>query len=123
MGKGFADKLVSELSDAGLKADAIHGGRKQGHRLWALEEFRKSNVRLLIATDVLGRGIDIPDVSHVVVYDMGAIDNYIHRIGRTARGKGAKGHALVLFEYYWKMPTNAEKLMDVLKRCKQVVPE
>lgn len=119
--KGLADELVSRLSNE-FKADAIHGGRKQSHRLWVLDEFREGRVRLLVATDVVGRGIDIPNVSHVVVYDMGSIEGYIHRIGRTARGKEATGHALVFFEYYWKFPENAKKLAEVLQKSNQYVP-
>merc|ERR1712107_633523 len=119
--KGFADELVKKLKWE-FTADAIHGGRKQHERLWALDEFRKGSIRLLVATDVVGRGIDIPNVTHVVIFDMGSIEGYIHRIGRTGRGKEATGHALVFFEYYWKYPQNAEKLADVLRRCNQVVP-
>merc|ERR1719436_1222961 len=109
--KGFADELSENLTKDGIKADAMHGGRKQDQRLWVLDEFRKGKIRLLVATDVLGRGIDIPDVSHVVIYEMGAIDDYIHRIGRTGRGLSGVGHALVFFEYYWKLSSNAAELV------------
>jgi ATP-dependent RNA helicase DDX5/DBP2 len=105
--KKFADELVEKLVEDGFSADSIHGGRKQEDRLWVLDEFRKGNVRLLVATDVLGRGIDIPNVSHVVIFEMGSIEGYIHRIGRTARGKEEKGHALVFFRI----------LLEVAQQC------
>lgn len=76
-----------------------------------------------MATDVVGRGIDIPSVSHVVVFDMGSIDDYVHRIGRTARGKNGKGHALAFFEFWHKDPGIAAELMDLLIASKQPVPE
>ena len=66
-------------------------GILQESRLNTLDRFRKGEFRLLVATDVIGRGIDIPQVSHVIVFDMGSIDDYVHRIGRTARGKDGHG--------------------------------
>jgi len=120
--KSYADELVEKLNAEGFSADSIHGGRLQEDRLRVLEEFRTGKFRLLVATDVLGRGIDLPDVSHVVVFEMGTIADYIHRIGRTARGKTATGHALVFFEYFWKLPNNAEDLSNLLLRSKQPVP-
>merc|ERR1712146_393318 len=121
--KHLADKLSKRLQDQGFKADAMHGGKSQDYRLWVLEQFRKGELRLLVATDVLGRGIDIPSVSHVVIHEMGEIEDYIHRIGRTARGKYGKGHALVFFEYWDGSPNLAAELMDVLKASKQPVPD
>lgn len=120
--KTFADELSQKLWESGFKADAMHGGKSQESRLWVLDEFRKGNLRLLVATDVLGRGIDIPKVSHVVVFDMGSVQDYVHRIGRTARGVDGKGHALVFFEYYYKEPGIAAELIDVLEASKQPVP-
>lgn len=72
---------------------ACHFCILQESRLNTLDRFRKGEFRLLVATDVIGRGIDIPQVSHVIVFDMGSIDDYVHRIGRTARGK--EGHGKV----------------------------
>mmetsp|Transcript_4282 Transcript_4282/g.7103 ORF Transcript_4282/g.7103 Transcript_4282/m.7103 type:complete len:591 (+) Transcript_4282:105-1877(+) len=120
--KTFADELSQKLWESGFKADAMHGGKSQESRLWVLDEFRKGNLRLLVATDVLGRGIDIPKVSHVVVFDMGSVPDYVHRIGRTARGVDGKGHALVFFEYYYKEPGIAAELIEVLEASKQAVP-
>merc|ERR1712060_697172 len=82
----------------------------------------KGETRLLIATDVIGRGLDIPKVSHVVVYSMNGVEDYVHRIGRTGRGKDGKGHALVFFEYAANQPECAGQLVSVLRKSKQPVP-
>lgn len=120
--KTFADELSNKFYEQGMKVDAIHGGRPQERRLEILGAFRKGETRLLIATDVIGRGLDIPKVSHVVVYNMHGVDDYIHRIGRTGRGKEGKGHALVFMEYTDKSPDTAKELIAVLQKSKQVVP-
>merc|ERR1712187_434781 len=75
-----------------------------------------------VATDVMGRGLDIPTISHVVIYDMGDIDDYVHRVGRTCRGPYGKGHALTLFEYNSKWPHLEEGLIKVLESSGQDVP-
>merc|ERR1711974_500930 len=118
-----ADKLSTRLRTQGFKADAMHGGKSQDYRLWVLDQFRKGFLRVLVCTDVLGRGIDIPSVSHVVIHEMGDIEDYIHRIGRTARGRYGKGHALVFFEYWDKQPGIAAELIEVLEASKQQVPD
>jgi len=121
--KLLADKLSERLQKQGFKADAMHGGKSQDYRLWVLDQFRKGDLRLLVCTDVLGRGIDIPSVSHVVIHEMGEIEDYIHRIGRTARGQYGKGHALVFFEFWDGSPQLAAHLIDVLAASKQPVPD
>jgi len=121
--KEHSDDLSGRLSENGFQADAMHGGRGQEYRLWVLDQFRKGLLRVLVATDVLGRGIDIPHISHVVVFDMGTIEEYVHRIGRTARGVNGQGKALVFFEYYYKMPGIAADLVRMLEDCKQPVPQ
>mmetsp|Transcript_24564 Transcript_24564/g.58292 ORF Transcript_24564/g.58292 Transcript_24564/m.58292 type:complete len:512 (-) Transcript_24564:69-1604(-) len=121
--KQYADELANKLWEGGFKAAAMHGGKNQESRLWTLDQFRKGEFRLLVATDVIGRGIDIPSVSHVVVFDMGTIDDYVHRIGRTARGLYGKGHALVFFEYWHKEPGIAADLVQLLDASGQIVPE
>jgi len=120
--KNLADELSDKLWKEGIFVDAIHGGKPQEQRLRILDQFRKGQTRLLIATDVIGRGLDIPEVSHVVIYDMNGVEDYIHRIGRTGRGKDGRGHAFVLFEYAPTQPDTAKELVAVLEKSKQAVP-
>jgi superfamily II DNA/RNA helicase len=91
-------KLANELIRRGIKAGVIHGNKSQGQRQKALEQFKTNQISVLIATDVASRGLDIPNVSHVINYDMPATyDDYVHRIGRTGRA-GKKGIALTFVE-------------------------
>jgi len=121
--KTFADELANKLWEDNIHADTIHGGRQQEKRLEILDAFRKGLMPILIATDVVGRGLDIPNVTHVVVYSMNDTADYIHRIGRTGRGTSGTGHALVFFEYMSKQACIAGELVDVLVRSGQPVPE
>lgn len=94
--KRGADKVVKNLGRTNLRAEAIHGNKSQGQRQRALDMFRKGKVRVLVATDIASRGIDIDDVSHVINYDLPhEPESYVHRIGRTARA-GADGIAISL---------------------------
>ncbi len=87
-------RLADSLSRSGIPSEAIHGNKSQSQRQRALKAFKNDNVRVLVATDVAARGLDIPDVSHVINFDQPATyDDYIHRIGRTGRG-GKSGKAL-----------------------------
>ena len=91
-----ADRLVRHLQRQAMHATCIHGDRTQSQRERALESFRRRQVRVLVATDVAGRGLDIQGVTHVVNYDMPEMTvDYLNRIGRTARA-GACGDALTL---------------------------
>ena len=84
--KWGVQKLSDELARRGFKAEAIHGDKKQNQRLRTLEKFKKNEIKILLATDVASRGLDIPNVSHVINYDLPeSQDAYIHRIGRTGR--------------------------------------
>lgn len=88
------ERLSKELQNRGFKADDIHGGKTQGQRQRALARFKKDEVKILVATDVAARGIDVKDVSHVINYSTPqTYDTYIHRIGRAGRA-GNIGYAL-----------------------------
>jgi ATP-dependent RNA helicase RhlE len=92
--KHGADKVVKSLQNAGIASDAIHGNKSQNQRERALGTFRSGKVRVLVATDIAARGIDVDGVSHVINFDMPNIpESYVHRIGRTARA-GAEGIAI-----------------------------
>ncbi len=92
--KHGADKVVKHLNAAGVGCAAIHGNKSQGQRTQALQAFRTGEIRILIATDIAARGIDVSGVSHVFNYDLPEVaEQYVHRIGRTARA-GAEGVAI-----------------------------
>lgn len=94
--KHGAEKLAKRLAHAGYAVDAIHGNKSQGQRNRALDAFRAGHVRVLVATDVAARGLDIPQVRHVYNYELPNVaDSYVHRIGRTARA-GRSGAAVSL---------------------------
>jgi superfamily II DNA/RNA helicase len=81
------ERLSVGLIQKGFKADAIHGNKNQNKRQIALKSFKENKTRILVATDVAARGLDIPNVSHVINFDVPATyDDYVHRIGRTGRG-------------------------------------
>ncbi|MFZ2390716.1 MAG: DEAD/DEAH box helicase [Minisyncoccales bacterium] len=92
--KHGVEKLSKSLAQKGFKAESIHGDKTQSRRKRAVDLFKSGIVRILVATDVAARGLDIDNVSHVINYDIPATyDDYVHRIGRTGRGK-KKGEAL-----------------------------
>lgn len=89
-----ADRVLKAMERVNIKADSIHGDKDQHRRLEVMKKFREGTVKVLIATDVSARGIDIPDVDFVVNYDLpGIVENYVHRIGRTGRA-GKRGQAI-----------------------------
>ncbi|MBC8110797.1 MAG: DEAD/DEAH box helicase [Verrucomicrobia bacterium] len=91
--KHGADKVVKDLVKANITADAIHGNKSQNARQRALNNFKTGQIRVLVATDIAARGIDIDDLSHVINYEIPNIpETYVHRIGRTGRA-GASGIA------------------------------
>ncbi|HEY4528542.1 MAG TPA: DEAD/DEAH box helicase [Candidatus Paceibacterota bacterium] len=96
--KHGAEKLSKALQTSGIKSESIHGNKNQPARQRALNDFKEDRVQALIATDVAARGLDIPDISHVINYDLPATyEDYIHRIGRTGRAS-KKGKALTFIE-------------------------
>ncbi len=94
--KHGADRLFKSLMHSGVAAEGIHGGRSQNARQRVLNAFRDGQVRVLVATDIAARGIDIDDISHVINFDVPLeAEAYVHRIGRTARA-GASGESITL---------------------------
>ena len=92
--KHGANRLSEQLHRAGIVATAIHGNKSQSARQRALEEFRRGSMRVLVATDVAARGIDVDGISHVINFDLPNVaESYVHRIGRTGRA-GAAGRAI-----------------------------
>lgn len=92
--KRLADRLSKKLNESGIKSGLIHGNKSQNFRNKTIEEFKKGTTRVLVATDVAARGIDVADVTHVINYQLPmSMDSYIHRIGRTGRA-GKTGRAI-----------------------------
>jgi len=112
-----ADRIVKHLLRDDISSAAIHGNKSQGARENALSSFKNGKVRTLVATDIAARGIDIPEVSHIINYDMpNDPDSYVHRIGRTARA-GRKGVAISFCD-----DTELAKLKAVEKIIKMKIP-
>jgi ATP-dependent RNA helicase RhlE len=117
--KHGANKIATLLAKSGHATEAIHGNKSQNARQRALEDFRTGRARVLVATDIAARGIDIDGVTHVVNYDLPEVaESYVHRIGRTARA-GADGVAIALCD-----PTEQPRLKAIerlLKHPLQVI--
>ena len=115
--KHGADRLAEQLYRDGVLATAIHGNKSQGARTKALTQFKQRKVRVLVATDVAARGIDVEGLSHVVNFDMpNAAEDYIHRIGRTGRA-GASGRAVSLVS-----GDEREQLQDIQRLLGRTLP-
>ncbi|WP_083254556.1 DEAD/DEAH box helicase [Desulfoplanes formicivorans] len=92
--KHMANRVVAKLTSAGVSAAAIHGNKSQNARTQALNAYKKGKIRVLVATDIAARGIDVDGITHVINYDLPVEpETYVHRIGRTARA-GAQGMAI-----------------------------
>ncbi len=91
--KHGADKVAKDLNSNGINADAIHGNKSQGAREKAMRGFKNKTIRVLVATDIASRGIDVRELSHVINYEIPEqAETYVHRIGRTGRA-GSQGKA------------------------------
>jgi len=110
--KHGANRLAKQLIAKGVEASAIHGNKSQGARTKALAEFKASKVRVLVATDIAARGIDIDQLPYVVNFDLPQVaEDYVHRIGRTGRA-GASGEAISLVGHdEFKLLTAIERLI------------
>lgn len=112
-----ADRIARDLHKAGIKAEAIHGGKSQNNRQTALQNFKTRRTRILVATDIAARGIDIDDMTHVINYELpNTPETYVHRIGRTGRA-GAGGVAISFCDYEEKM-----YLKDIQKLIGKIIP-
>ena len=115
--KHGADRVTKNLEIDGHQAAAIHGNKSQNARQAALKGFSSGKVRILVATDIAARGIDVPNITHVINYELpDDAENYVHRIGRTARN-GASGFAITLCD-----GTERGKLRDVEKLIRRTLP-
>ncbi|XP_033225758.1 probable ATP-dependent RNA helicase DDX43 [Belonocnema kinseyi] len=118
--KAKVDLFSSELALQGVSCQSIHGSREQSDREQALEDLRSGEVRILLATDVASRGIDIEDVTHVLNFDFPRdIEDYVHRVGRTGRA-GRTGESITLMTRSdW---SHAKDLINLLEKASQEVP-
>ena len=111
-----ASRLAVYLERQGIAADAIHGDKSQQQRTEALEDFKSGKIRVLVATDVAARGLDIDDLPHVINYELPhTAEDYIHRIGRTGRA-GKHGNATSLFA-----PEETQRLTDIERLIKRPI--
>jgi ATP-dependent RNA helicase RhlE len=116
--KHGANKIVKKLMQAGVEAEPIHGNKSQNARQKALKNFRDGNTRILVATDVAARGIDVVNISHVIQFDLPNVsETYVHRIGRTGRA-GAGGIAIAFCDSE-ELPL----LRDIEKLIKMKIPD
>ena len=115
--KHSADKLSRSLNSAGIRTEAIHGNKSQNARQNALKNFKNRETRVLVATDIAARGIDIDELTHVLNYELPNVpETYVHRIGRTGRA-GASGIAISFCDISEKA-----LLTDVQKLIKKTIP-
>ncbi|HUS97265.1 MAG TPA: DEAD/DEAH box helicase, partial [Hyphomicrobiaceae bacterium] len=115
--KRGADRVAKHLEQAGISASAIHGNKSQRQREAALEDFKRAKVRVLVATDIAARGIDVDAVTHVINFELTEVpEAYVHRIGRTARA-GAAGSAISLCD-----PDERGLLRAIERLTKQQIP-
>ncbi|XP_057384268.1 probable ATP-dependent RNA helicase DDX43 isoform X2 [Balaenoptera acutorostrata] len=119
--KAVADHLSSDLCIQHISVESLHGNREQSDRERALKNFKTGKVRILIATDLASRGLDVHDVTHVYNYDFPRnIEEYVHRVGRTGRAGRTGVSVTLITRNDWKI---AGELINILERANQSVPE
>jgi ATP-dependent RNA helicase RhlE len=115
--KHMANRICQDLSKAGIRAEAIHGNKSQNARQQALQNFKSAHTRVLVATDIAARGIDIDNLTHVINYDLPTTpETYVHRIGRTGRA-GASGIAISFCD-----PDEVDMLMSIERTIGKSIP-
>jgi ATP-dependent RNA helicase RhlE len=118
--KRGADRVARDLNKSGISADAIHGDKSQGAREKAMSRFKNKNIRVLVATDIAARGIDVEKLSHVINFELPEVaETYVHRIGRTGRA-GSSGIALSFCsdderDYFRDITRLVKSSIDVVK--------
>jgi len=116
--KASADELVIELKKDGLKCGIIHGDKTKANRLKTLTQFKEGHFRVLVATDIASRGLDIEHLPYVINYELPSIpEDYVHRVGRTGRA-GREGEAISLIDVYEKY-----EIRDIEKLIGQKIPQ
>jgi ATP-dependent RNA helicase DDX5/DBP2 len=122
--KSSCERLANDLWNAGYSVDALHGDKQQFQRTKVMDQFKQGHIKLLVATDVAARGLDVKDIQVVINYDFpngqNGVEDYVHRIGRTARGEN-EGKAFTFFTA--DDSKRAVQLIGVLKRAGQEIPE
>lgn len=117
------DYLTKKMREEGVDAVAIHSGKEQTERSWIFDRFRHGDTKVLVATNLMGRGVDIPAVQVVLNYDLpDSIEDYVHRIGRTARGVTTAHCKAISFLAYKNVPI-VKELIHVMAEADQDVPQ
>lgn len=121
--KASADELFVELQKDGLKCGVIHGDKTQANRLKTLNQFKEGKTRVLVATDIASRGLDIEELPYVINYELPAVaEDYVHRVGRTGRA-GRDGEAISLLDIYEKYDIKEIEKLIGMKIPKDVVED
>jgi ATP-dependent RNA helicase RhlE len=119
--KASADVLVEELKKDGLKCGVIHGDKTQANRQKTLSQFKEGKIKVLVATDIASRGLDIEELPYVINYELPAVaEDYVHRVGRTGRA-GRHGEAISLIDIYEKYDIKEIERVIGMKIDKEVV--
>ena len=119
--KVSADELFEELKKDGLKCGVIHGDKTQANRLKTLTQFKEGKIKVLVATDIASRGLDIEELPYVINYELPAVaEDYVHRVGRTGRA-GREGEAISLLDIYEKYDIKDIERVIGMKIPKDVV--